>query len=521
MIEAIFLDRDGTIIEHVHHLADKADVRLIPGAADAIKKLRSLGMSIVVVTNQSVVGRGQIDEQALDEIHQTLRDQLEAEGASIDGIYWCGHVPAVRDQTVVEHADRKPGPGMFNRAADELGIDLTRSWMIGDSISDTQAGRNAKCRGTFLVRTGLGAMVDGGHDSIDYDVQDIAEAADRIVALRDEPSNPTELLEAWPQPAADQPAPFFIVGAERSGTTLFRLLLSSHPEIACHTEFEYAVDWLDPKTGTLPLNEYRDRLVEHRKFPELFKVREMLEEHPQIEVDHTMLVRAFLEQYRREQGRPVIGATIHRHFDRVLNIWPNARFIHIVRDPRDVARSNVKMGWAGTPYHGIGGWVHAEKLWDDLLTRIDPERCIDTQFEKLIESPVDELTRISTFLGLEFSEKMLNFHETSTYSPLDPTMTWQWKRKMRPIDIRLVEGRLGGMLCERGYEPSGHKPLHPSAVRRGWLAITGRAHKLNWRFNRYGMRLVLTNFVARKLHWKSVADRSRRAMQDIDQRLLK
>ena len=112
---AIFLDRDGTLIEHVHYLTDPTHVRLIPGVAQALVRLRRGGFALVVVTNQSAIGRGMLTEETLGKIHLELSRQLAACGATIDGIYHCPDVPAVIDRTVVENSDRKPGPGMLLR----------------------------------------------------------------------------------------------------------------------------------------------------------------------------------------------------------------------------------------------------------------------------------------------------------------------------------------------------------------------------------------------------------------------
>ncbi len=156
MRPAVFLDRDGTVIEHVHHLHRPEDVALIPGAAEAVAALRDAGFLCVIVTNQSVVGRGLLDLTGLGKIHQVMRDQLEAADSGMDAIYFCTEVPTTRDQTVIEHPDRKPGPGMLRRAAADLQIDLARSFMIGDSLSDLCAGDNAGCRESLLVLTGYG-----------------------------------------------------------------------------------------------------------------------------------------------------------------------------------------------------------------------------------------------------------------------------------------------------------------------------------------------------------------------------
>ena len=103
--------------------------------------------------------------------------------AELDGFYFCPLMPKVEDPRVIEHPDRKPGPGMLQRAARELGLDLARSFMVGDTISDMLAGRNAGCRGTILVRTGYGTRVEDSDPAVDHVVADIGEAGKRILEL--------------------------------------------------------------------------------------------------------------------------------------------------------------------------------------------------------------------------------------------------------------------------------------------------------------------------------------------------
>jgi histidinol-phosphate phosphatase family protein len=150
---AVFLDRDGTVIEHVPYLADPTLVRLLPGAAGALKQLREAGFALVLVTNQSAIGRGMLTEERLDQIHVELSRQLAAFGATIERIYYCPDAPVGEDRTIVENVDRKPGPGMLLRAGADLNLDLNASWMIGDLISDVLAGLNAGCR-SILVHSG-------------------------------------------------------------------------------------------------------------------------------------------------------------------------------------------------------------------------------------------------------------------------------------------------------------------------------------------------------------------------------
>jgi D-glycero-D-manno-heptose 1,7-bisphosphate phosphatase len=181
MKPAVFLDRDGTLIELVHYLSDPADLHLVAGAGESICRLQEAGFACIVVTNQSAIGRGLIDEPRLAEIHQVMIKKCEFAGATLDGIYFCPIAPKSKDPTLVEHPDRKPGPGMLIRASNELDLDLSASWMVGDTISDILAGRNAGCRGEVLVRTGYGEAVDTEAHKIDHVADDLISATKLIL----------------------------------------------------------------------------------------------------------------------------------------------------------------------------------------------------------------------------------------------------------------------------------------------------------------------------------------------------
>jgi D-glycero-D-manno-heptose 1,7-bisphosphate phosphatase len=178
---AVFLDRDGTVIEQVHYLSDPDRVRLLPGAAGALRRLRDAGFALVVVTNQSAIGRGMLTVSRLGEIHDEMNRQLDAEGVAVDAIYYCPEAPAGDDRTAIEHGDRKPGPGMLLRAAGDLGLDLGASWMVGDMISDILAGVNAGCRGSILVETGKGLSEAEGALDVAYAVADDLAAAAALI----------------------------------------------------------------------------------------------------------------------------------------------------------------------------------------------------------------------------------------------------------------------------------------------------------------------------------------------------
>nr|WP_246140147.1 HAD family hydrolase [Geothermobacter ehrlichii] len=160
---AVFLDRDGTLIEERDYLCRPEDVVLLPGAAEAVCRLNRAGIAVVVVTNQSGVARGYFDLAVVGRIHRHLDRQLACSGARIDGYYVCPHHPTEGDTPWRCDCEcRKPKPGLLLRAATEMGIDLSRSFMIGDKISDLQAGEKAGCL-SLLVRTGYGEWVLTSH----------------------------------------------------------------------------------------------------------------------------------------------------------------------------------------------------------------------------------------------------------------------------------------------------------------------------------------------------------------------
>ena len=178
MTRAVFLDRDGTLIELVHHLTDPADVRLIDGAGAAVRRLRDASWKTVIVTNQSVIGRGKLTEDGLARVHAEMNAQLAPFGAEIDMIYFCPLKPVQKDPRVIEDPMRKPGPGMLEAAARDHKIDLAASWMVGDTLSDMLAGKNAGCR-SLLVRTGYGHKVDSDFDN---EAPTLVEAAEIILS---------------------------------------------------------------------------------------------------------------------------------------------------------------------------------------------------------------------------------------------------------------------------------------------------------------------------------------------------
>ena len=178
---AVFLDRDGTLNLEVDYLCRPDDVVLIPGAARAIARLNEKNILVILITNQSGIGRGLFSWQDYQTVMQKIEELLAHVGAHMDDSYVCPfHDDGNGEYRQTDHPDRKPNPGMIIKAAEKHHIDLTRSWMIGDKEIDLEAGRKAGCR-TALVLTGYGKNVDPGLADIVAD--DLGQSIERILAL--------------------------------------------------------------------------------------------------------------------------------------------------------------------------------------------------------------------------------------------------------------------------------------------------------------------------------------------------
>jgi histidinol-phosphate phosphatase family protein len=162
---AVFLDRDGVLTrERQDYVKNPDELEVLPGIEDPLREIQSRGFRIVIITNQSVIGRGLTTRHEMSRIHEKLRLELERLGCSIDGIYYCPHRPNEGCNY------RKPEPGLILRASRELGIDIVSSWMIGDKEMDLEAAKRAGCRGIRVPTNGGG----------------LAEAVRRIVIAEDE-----------------------------------------------------------------------------------------------------------------------------------------------------------------------------------------------------------------------------------------------------------------------------------------------------------------------------------------------
>jgi hypothetical protein len=307
-------------------------------------------------------------------------------------------------------------------------------------------------------------------------------------------------------------APCFLVGSERSGTTLLRLMLDHHPDIAFDKEFDFTVTMVSDTGQLPPVEKYVKWVV---------TVRGM-----SFEVDPSLsyldLVHDFLQQKRAaSKAKAHVGATVHREFERLRFLWPTARYIHLVRDPRDVARSVVQKGWAGNVYHAAEFWLDAERSWDTLAPHLSDDRAIEVRYEDLVTDPERTLTAICRFIGVPYSLRMLDYSaDAPQYPPPDPRLVAQWRTKLEPRDVALVEIRTGALLENRGYVASGYSKPRIGRVRHELLLNAGRVKRLVARAHTFGPVLVTLDVIARRTHLASLESYARIRMNAIEQRMV-
>ena len=182
---AVFLDRDGTINKEVGYINHIDRFVLISGAAAAIRSINENDLKAVVVTNQSGAARGYFPKELIDQVHQKMSDMLKEEGAFLDGIYTCTHAPPSRGESD-GCGCRKPKVGLMKQAAQELNLDLEKSYVVGDRFKDMEMARNSGAK-AILVLTGYGKgelefLGPSSKVQADFVAEDLAEAVEWILS---------------------------------------------------------------------------------------------------------------------------------------------------------------------------------------------------------------------------------------------------------------------------------------------------------------------------------------------------
>lgn len=191
-MKAVFLDRDGVINELIYYreqgVVDSPftveQFRLIPGAGEAIKKLHEVGYRVVLVSNQPGIAKGHLSRETFKKITRKMKEELAKDGAFLDGEYYCFHHPEAKVEGLRANCEcRKPKPGLLLQAAEERGIELSESWMVGDGLTDVKAGKGAGTRTILLgrMKCELCHLMDEEDARPDFIAPDLLEAAQIIL----------------------------------------------------------------------------------------------------------------------------------------------------------------------------------------------------------------------------------------------------------------------------------------------------------------------------------------------------
>ncbi len=223
---------------------------------------------------------------------------------------------------------------------------------------------------------------------------------------------------------------------------------------------------------------------------------------------------------RYAEGVPCLALSIHRNFVSAHEVFPEARFIHLLRDARDCAKSAVAAGFSGNVYHGLEPWMNSEESWDRLLPRLKPEQYIEVRYEELVSEPERVLTEICEFLGLAFEPQMMDLSDT-TYEPPSPRFANQWRRSMSPRDVYLIEARVAPMLAARGYELVNKRPKPLGAWTLLWLKVQNTLTRHRVGLQTYGFGNWMQDVVARHLGLRGMVRSARLKMFPIKAKTLK
>lgn len=296
--------------------------------------------------------------------------------------------------------------------------------------------------------------------------------------------------------------PTFLVGPPRSGAAALRQILVQHPGIMIAPEFDVLVDAITPEGRFMK----RDAFLRLIEFNGRFKRLGLTIASDQ---PFSGIARSLLDQVAAARpGATVVGATLQHHFDRILWLWPDARFIHLVRDGRDVAAANVSARRAGDLWHGIAEWTDAEALWDRMSRKLPAGRQFTLKYEGLASEPEYELRRLCDFLQLPFEPAMLQ--QTGI---LAKALPGRW-RQADVTEISAAEHRAARWLLQNGYFLSGTvRP--PSVLRRAMLGLRNRLVLANHRRSLLGSRLWLKAMLIDRFGTRRAKARIKRRVHDI------
>lgn len=304
----------------------------------------------------------------------------------------------------------------------------------------------------------------------------------------------------------------FVCGALRSGSTMLHLMLGAHPKIKNPGEFDFLFDQISDNGEYPAIERYHQWLSRNRIF-----------QAKKLRIDDSLafeeLIYSFV--FQLVEAHSLLTLNVHRGFDHISPLFPKAKFIHLIRDPRDVARSSIGMGWAGNVYYGVNHWIDTERSWVRLQKKIASEQYMEIKYEDLILSPQEVLREVCDFIGAPFSDSMLNYSENSTYSKPDSSLAFQWKKKLSAREIQYVESKSKDLMLALGYELSGYPLISIGRAEALWLALSNKLFKIKFAIRRYGFLLYAKEYISRLFNWTSLHHSAQLKMNEIDKDHLK
>lgn len=304
----------------------------------------------------------------------------------------------------------------------------------------------------------------------------------------------------------------FVSGALRSGTTLLKLILDNHTRISNPGEFDFMFDQIS-SDGSLPeIDAYKDWLANDRIF---------LASKLKIGQEKTVpaLLAGFVSQLSTKND--VLALNVHRGFHKIPSVFPDARYVHLLRDPRDVGLSSIKMGWAGNTYYGVDHWVETEKSWNELLPHLNDDQFIEVKYEELVSSPEDVLEKICRFLNLEIEQNMFDFFKNSTYGKINQDSLYRWKNELSVEENNAIEYKIADLLNLKRYEIRSDTNQKPHFLTLVKYAIGNKISNWKFGFSRYGARLFLMGKIIKFLPLKGLFNSLHAERNEIDKKLLK
>jgi len=304
----------------------------------------------------------------------------------------------------------------------------------------------------------------------------------------------------------------FICGSLRSGSTMLHLMLNAHPKINNPGEFDFLFDYI-ADDGNLPDER---TLCRYLQADRVFRSHSLLIDESLSSIE---LIHSFVEQFKKQNR--VLALNIHRNFHRVSLVFPSVKYVHLLRDPRDVARSSIGMGWAGNVYHGVDHWVLSEQSWQEHEMNIKKHQFMAVYYEDLVLKPEQGLRSICDFIGVDYAASMLDYSGVSTYEKPNSELVEQWKHKQSKVEVKSVEYKACRLMKIYGYELTETELINLNIVQKLYFILQNVLVKNIFSFKRYGLFLYIVEKVSRKLSISKLYDWARLRCDVIDTQFLK